>query len=77
MVGYGPYFVDLDYSLLGSILRIPKVDLSNEESFEAFNYYRGPAWKIRGVDVPLKSVSEAGNNSLYAYRYDWDDTDDM
>lgn len=67
------YFVDLDYSLLGSILRIPKVDLSNEESFEAFNYYRSSAWKIRGVDVPLKSLSEAGNNSLYAYRYDWDD----
>ena len=67
------YFVDLDYSLLGSILRIPKVDLSNEESFEAFNYYRSSAWKIRGVDAPLKSLSEAGNNSLYAYRYDWDD----
>ena len=67
------YFVDLDYSLLGSILRIPKVDLSNEESFEAFNYYRSSAWKIRGVDVPLKSLSKAGNNSLYAYRYDWDD----
>ena len=67
------YFVDLDYSLLGSMLRIPKVDLSNEESFEAFNYYRSSAWKIRGVDVPLKSLSDAGNNSLYAYRYDWDD----
>ena len=67
------YFVDLDYSLLGSMLRIPKVDLSNEESFEAFNYYRSSAWKIRGVDAPLKSLSEAGNNSLYAYRYDWDD----
>ncbi len=67
------YFVDLDYSLLGTILRIPKVELSNEASFEAFNYYRSSAWKIRGVDDPLKSLSKAGNNSLYAYRYDWDD----
>ncbi len=67
------YFVDLDYSLLGSILRIPKVELSNEASFEAFNYYRSSAWKIRGVDDPLKSLSSAGNNNLYAYRYDWDD----
>ena len=67
------YFVDLNYSLLGSILRIPKVDLSDEASFEAFNYYRSSAWKIRGVDDPLKSLSIAGNNTLYAYRYDWDD----
>ena len=67
------YFVDLDYSLLGSILRIPKVELSNEDSFEAFNYYRSSAWKIRGVDEPLESLSTAGNNNLYAYRYDWDD----
>ena len=67
------YFVDLNYSLLGSILRIPKVDLSDESSFEAFNYYRSSAWKIRGVDDPLKSLSIAGNNTLYAYRYDWDD----
>tara|TARA_B100000212_G_C27367481_1_gene530967 strand:- start:330 stop:2117 length:1788 start_codon:yes stop_codon:yes gene_type:complete len=67
------YFVDLNYSLLGSILRIPKLDLSNEASFEAFNYYRSSAWKIRGVDDPLNSLSIAGNNSLYAYRYDWDD----
>ncbi len=67
------YFVDLDFSVLGSILKIPKVRLSNEDSFEAFNYYRSSAWKIRGVDDPLRSLSFAGNDTLYAYRYDWDD----
>ena len=67
------YFADLDYSLIGSILRIPKVKITNEDSFEAFNFYRSSAWKIRGVDDPLKSLSMAGNNKLYAYRYDWDD----
>ncbi len=67
------YFVDLDYSLIGSVLRIPKVKLSNEDSFEAFNFYRSSAWKIRGVDYPLMSLAKAGNNNLYAYRYDWDD----
>ena len=72
-LGTAKYFVDLDYSLIGSILRIPKVKLSNEDSFEAFNYYRSTAWKIRGVDDPLKSLATAGNNNLYAYRYDWDD----
>ena len=67
------YFVDLEYSFMGAILRIPKVKLNNESSFEAFNFYRSSAWKIRGVDNPLKSLAMAGNNNLYAYRYDWDD----
>ena len=67
------YFVDLEYSFVGSILRIPKVKLNNEASFEAFNYYRSSAWKIRGVDNPLKSLAKTGNKNLYAYRYDWDD----
>jgi para-nitrobenzyl esterase len=67
------YFVDLDYSFLGSIFGIPKVVLNKEESFEAFNYYRSSAWKIRGVDYPLQSLSKAGNNKLYSYRFDWDD----
>ena len=34
----------------GSILEYTKVELKNEDSFEAFNYYRSAAWKIRGVD---------------------------
>ena len=67
------YFVDLDYSVIGSILGIPKVVLINEDSFEAFNFYRSAAWKIRGVDEPLISLSIAGNEDLYSYRYDWDD----
>jgi para-nitrobenzyl esterase len=67
------YFVDLDYSVIGSILQIPKVVLTNEASFEAFNFYRSAAWKIRGVDNPLLSLSNAGNTDLYSYRYDWDD----
>ena len=67
------YFVDLEYSFIGSILRIPKVKLNNNASFEAFNYYRSSAWKIRGVDDPLQSLAKTGNKNLYAYRYDWDD----
>ena len=67
------YFVDLEYSFLGSLLKIPKVRLLDEDSFEAFNYYRSSAWKIRGVDIPLKGLYESGNSNLYAYRYDWDD----
>jgi para-nitrobenzyl esterase len=67
------YFVELDYSLIGSILRIPKVKLKNEAAFEAFNYYRSEAWKIRGVIEPISSLNTAGNLNTFAYRYDWDD----
>ena len=67
------YFIDVEYSFIGSLLGIPKVKLNDEEAFEAFNYYRSSAWKIRGVDYPLQSLSKAGNNKLYSYRFDWDD----
>ena len=67
------YFVELDFSPVGSLLSIPKVKLKNEEAFEAFNYYRSHAWKIRGVDIPLEGLYKSGNHNLFAYRYDWDD----
>ena len=67
------YFVDLDYSFLGSILGLPKVILKDKIAFNIFNSYRSRAWKIRGVDDPLRSLYIAGNEDLYAYRYDWDD----
>jgi para-nitrobenzyl esterase len=67
------YFVELKYSFFGSLIGVPRVALKDEAAFELFNSYRSKAWKIRGVDNPLKSLAYAGNNDLYAYRYDWDD----
>ena len=67
------YFVDLKFSALGKLFGIPKVGLRDKEAFEIFNAYRSSAWKIRGVDTPLKNLAYAGNDNLYAYRYDWDD----
>ena len=67
------YFVGLEYSFFGSLLGVPRVKLKDEAAFELFNSYRSRAWKIRGVDNPLRSLASAGNNDLYAYRYDWDD----
>ena len=67
------YFVDLDYSFLGSIFGIPRVNINNNEAFNIFNSYRSRAWKIRGVDNPLRSLHISGNDNLYAYRFDWDD----
>ena len=67
------YFVDLDYSFFGSIFGVPKVVLNDKDAFNLFNSYRSRAWKIRGVDDPLRSLHISGNKDLYAYRYDWDD----
>ncbi len=67
------YFIDVDYSFIGSIIGLPKVVLKDKDAFEAFNHYRSMAWKIRGVDDPLNSFLKTGNKELYAYRFDWDD----
>ena len=67
------YFVDLKFSTIGAIFGIPKVKVNNMEAFEIFSQYRSSAWKLRGVDGPLRSLSSLGNDNLYAYRYDWDD----
>ena len=70
------YFVELDFSALGSVLNIPKVKLKDEDAFEAFNYYRSSAWKVRGVDIPLEGLLMLEKN-LFAYSYDWDDLEDI
>ena len=67
------YLVGLEYSFFGSLLGVPRVALKDEAAFELFNSYRSRAWKLRGVDNPLRSLASVGNNDLYAYRYDWDD----
>ena len=72
-IGTAEYFVKLDYSFIGSILGIPRVTLKDEDAFEAFNYYRSEAWKIRGVIEPISSLNKAGFENTYAYRFDWDD----
>ncbi len=72
-LAFSEYFVELDYSIGGSLLGLPKIILKNEDAYEAFNYYRSTAWKVRGVDEPLRSLAKAGNNNLYSYRFDWDD----
>jgi para-nitrobenzyl esterase len=72
-LGSAEYFVDLKFSPIGKLLGVPRVSIKDEEAFEIFNHYRSSAWKLRGVDGPLRSMKEAGNENLYAYRYDWDD----
>ena len=72
-LAFSEYFVDIDYSVSGSLFNLPKVIIKDEDAYEAFSYYRSAAWKIRGVDEPLKFLASAGNKNLYSYRFDWDD----
>ncbi len=72
-LAFSEYFVTVDYSVSGSIFGLPNVILNDDDAFEAFNYYRSNAWKIRGVNEPLNSLANAGNTKLYSYRVDWDD----
>ena len=72
-LAFSEYFVELDYSIGGSIIGLPKIIIKDEDAYEAFNYYRSTAWKIRGVDEPLNSLAMSGNKNLYSYRFDWDD----
>lgn len=72
-IGTANYFVKLDYSLLGNITGIPRLSIKDEDAFEAFNYYRSEAWRIRGVIEPISALNSSGNDKTYAYKFDWDD----
>ena len=72
-LAFSDYFVSVDYSVGSSLFGLPKISIKDEDSYEAFNYYRSSAWKVRGVDNPLKSLANAGNKKLFSYRFDWDD----
>lgn len=72
-LAFSQYLVSVDYSFSSSIFNLPKIIIKDKDVYEAFNYYRSSAWKVRGVDEPLNSLIKAGNNNLYSYRFDWDD----
>ena len=72
-LAFSDYFVELDNSVGSSLFDIPKVLIKDKNAYEAFNFYRSSAWKVRGVDEPLNSLRIAGNKNLYSYRFDWDD----
>ena len=72
-IGTALYFIEAEFSFIGSVLGIPRINIINPDAFEAFNYYRSSAWQLRGVAEPLNNLSSAGAENLFAYRYDWDD----
>ncbi len=72
-LSFSEYFVTLDTSSNKGLFNLPNLILKDEDAFEAFNYYRSNAWRIRGVNEPLNALAKAGNSQLFSYRVDWDD----
>ena len=66
------YFVKDSYPLT-KLVPIPKVEFRKEELYKLWIKTRSQGWKLRGVDEPLMELEQAGYDSLYAYRFDWDD----
>ncbi len=66
------YFVDASYPLT-KLIPFPKIEFKRKNLYKLWVKTRSQGWKLRGVDEPLMELEKSGNNSLYAYRFDWDD----
>ena len=71
-LGSNRYFVKASYPLT-KLVPIPKIEFKKEDLYKLWVKARSQGWKLRGVDEPLMELEKAGFNSLYAYRFDWDD----
>ena len=71
-LGSNRYFVNATYPLT-KLIPIPKIEFKREDLYKLWVKTRSQGWKLRGVDDPLMELEKAGYNSLYAYRFDWDD----
>ena len=71
-LGSNRYFVYASYPLT-KLVPIPKIEFKREDLYKLWVKTRSQGWKLRGVDDPLMELEKAGYNSLYAYRFDWDD----
>ncbi len=71
-LGSNRYFVNASYPLT-KLVPIPKIEFKREDLYKLWVNTRSLGWKLRGVDEPLMELEKAGYNSLYAYRFDWDD----
>jgi para-nitrobenzyl esterase len=71
-LGSNRYFVNASYPFT-KLLPIPKIEFKREDLYKLWVKTRSLGWKLRGVDEPLMELEKAGYNSLYAYRFDWDD----
>jgi len=57
--------------LTRSIFGLPFIkDISN---YNAVSKHRSNTWKLIAVDQPARDLVKSGKNSIFAYRFDWDE----
>jgi para-nitrobenzyl esterase len=76
-LGFSKYFIETKQSFLSKSIGIPRVEIKDEEKYQFYNDIRSKGWQLRGVQEPLENMFIAGNEDLYAYRYDWDNLRDF
>ena len=76
-LGFSKYFIETNESFLSKGIGIPSVEIKDEEKYQFYNEIRSKGWQLRGVQEPLENMFFAGNEDLYAYRYDWDNLRDF
>jgi len=76
-LGFSKYFIETNNSFLYRGIGIPRVQIKDEEKYQFYNDIRSKGWQLRGVQEPLENMFAAGNEDLYAYRFDWDNLRDF
>ncbi len=74
-LGLNRYFASGEELLFGWLP--PRLSVKDPALYEHWVSVRSRAWKARGVDAPLDALAAAGNDDLYAYRFDWDEQSDI
>lgn len=74
-LGLNRYFVQGEDVLFG--LLPPKLSVRDTQKYRHWIDLRSRAWRARGVDEPLAALHASGNDALYAYRFDWDEQEDI
>ncbi len=71
-IAFSEYFLESEDTFLSRTLGIPKLKIKDEDKYAFYSSIRAAGWQLRGVQEPLESIFNAGNNDIYAYRFDWD-----
>ena len=71
-IAFSEYFLESEDTFLSKTLGIPKLKIKDEDKYAFYSSIRAAGWQLRGVQEPLESIFNAGNNDIYAYRFDWD-----
>lgn len=64
----------LDEGLVGWFLGVAPY-ARDEAVYQAVSEYGSRSWRLASVDEPANALAAAGNDRVFAYRFDWDEAD--